>query len=77
VSKLKAIIDSAKRAGIDKSQPPPQMPDEAARQGIRAYHGSPHSFDKFSTSQIGTGEGAQAYGRGLYFAEREKTAEGL
>jgi hypothetical protein len=76
VSKLKAIIDSAKRAGVDKSQPPPQMPDEAARQGIRAYHGSPHSFDKFSTSQIGTGEGAQAYGRGLYFAEREKTAEG-
>jgi hypothetical protein len=76
VSKLKAIIDSAKRAGVDKSQPPPQMPDEAARQGIRAYHGSPHSFDKFSTSQIGTGEGAQAYGRGLYFAEREKTAKG-
>jgi hypothetical protein len=76
VSKLKAIIDSAKRAGIDKSQPPRQMPDEAARQGIRAYHGSPHSFDKFSTSQIGTGEGAQAYGRGLYFAEREKTAKG-
>jgi hypothetical protein len=76
VSKLKAIIDSAKRAGIDKPQPPPQMPDEAARQGIRAYHGSPHSFDKFSTSQIGTGEGAQAYGRGLYFAEREKTAKG-
>jgi hypothetical protein len=35
VSKLKAIIDSAKRAGVDKSQPPPQMPDEAARQAIR------------------------------------------
>jgi hypothetical protein len=76
VSKLKAIIDSAKRAGVDKSQPPPQMPDEAARQGIRAYHGSPHSFDKFSTSQIGTGEGAQAYGRGLYFAEAENVAKG-
>ena len=44
--------------------------------GIRAYHGSPYSFDEFSTSQIGTGEGAQAYGRGLYFAEREKTAKG-
>jgi hypothetical protein len=29
-SKLKAIIDSAKRAGVDKSQPPPQMPDEAS-----------------------------------------------
>ena len=43
--------------------------------GIRAYHGSPYSFDEFSTSQIGTGEGAQAYGRGLYFADREKTAK--
>jgi hypothetical protein len=30
VSKLKAIIDSAKRAGVDKSQPPRQMPDEAS-----------------------------------------------
>ena len=49
--------------------------DTVAAEGIRAYHGSPYSFDEFSTSQIGTGEGAQAYGRGLYFAEREKTAE--
>ena len=38
-------------------------------QGIRAYHGSPHDFDKFDLSKIGTGEGAQAYGHGLYFAE--------
>lgn len=28
----------------------------------------------FDSSKIGTGEGAQAYGRGLYFAEREGTA---
>jgi hypothetical protein len=46
------------------------------RQGIKAYHGSPYSFDRFSTEQIGTGEGAQAYGRGLYFAGNEKVAEG-
>ncbi len=46
------------------------------RQGIKAYHGSPHSFDRFSTEQIGTGEGAQAYGQGLYFAGNEKVAEG-
>ena len=31
---------------------------------IRAYHGSPHSFNKFDPSKIGTGEGAQAYGHG-------------
>jgi hypothetical protein len=43
---------------------------------IRAYHGSPHSFDKFDLSKIGTGEGAQAYGHGLYFAENEGVAKG-
>jgi hypothetical protein len=42
--------------------------------GIRAYHGSPHDFDKFDLSKIGTGEGAQAYGHGLYFAENEGVA---
>jgi hypothetical protein len=36
---------------------------------IRAYHSSPHDFDRFDLSKIGTGEGAQAYGHGLYFAE--------
>jgi hypothetical protein len=109
VSKLKAIIDSGIRSGIDKSQPPRQMPDEAARQGIRAYHGSPYNFPpvrelempdgavvyqsmddavpegarvikehplgRFDMSKIGTGEGAQAYSRGLYFAEREATGQ--
>jgi hypothetical protein len=43
--------------------------------GIRAFHGSPHDFDKFSLSKIGTGEGAQAYGHGLYFAENEGVAK--
>ena len=41
---------------------------------IRAYHGSPHSFDAFDASKIGTGEGAQAYGHGLYFAGNERVA---
>lgn len=44
-------------------------------QGIIAYHGSPHSFDRFDISKIGTGEGAQAYGHGLYFAEAEPVAQ--
>jgi len=43
--------------------------------GITAYHGSPHDFDQFDTSKIGTGEGAQAYGHGLYFAEHEPIAQ--
>ncbi len=53
------------------------IPAEAnsLRMGIKAYHGSPHSFDKFSMDKIGTGEGAQAYGHGLYFAESEGVAK--
>ena len=48
---------------------------EEGTKRIKAYHGSPHDFDKFSTENIGTGEGLQNYGKGLYFAEREGTAE--
>jgi hypothetical protein len=43
--------------------------------GIKAYHGSPHDFDRFDLSKIGTGEGAQAYGHGLYFADKEAVAK--
>ncbi|MBV4202000.1 hypothetical protein KSY93_12300, partial [Akkermansia muciniphila] len=39
---------------------------------IAALHASPHSFRKFSTDFMGKGEGAQAYGWGLYFAESPK-----
>jgi hypothetical protein len=52
---------------------------EAARSELarlKAYHGSPHSFDQFDLSKIGTGEGAQAYGHGLYFADNEAVAKG-
>ena len=40
-----------------------------------AFHGSPYKFDKFDLSKIGTGEGAQTFGHGLYFAENPETAE--
>jgi hypothetical protein len=42
---------------------------------IRAFHGTPHSFDKFDSSKIGSGEGAQAYGHGIYTAESEGVAK--
>ena len=41
---------------------------------IKAYHGSPHRFDRFDMGKIGTGEGAQAYGHGLYMAESPDVA---
>ena len=40
-----------------------------------AFHGSPHDFERFSTGKIGTGEGAQAYGHGLYFSGSKEVAE--
>ncbi|HTP30257.1 MAG TPA: hypothetical protein VMK12_31945 [Anaeromyxobacteraceae bacterium] len=40
-----------------------------------AFHGSPHDFDAFSLHHVGTGEGGQAYGWGLYFAGRKEVAE--
>lgn len=42
--------------------------------GKTVYHGSPHMFSKFDMSKIGTGEGAQAWGHGLYFADVEDVA---
>lgn len=44
-------------------------PDGDVTMSVRALHASPHSFRKFSTDYMGQGEGAQAYGWGLYFAE--------
>ena len=43
--------------------------------GAIVWHGSPHKFDKFDASKIGTGEGAQAYGHGLYLAESPDVAK--
>ncbi len=37
---------------------------------IDALHASPHLFPKFDTAFMGSGEGAQVYGWGLYFATR-------
>ena len=44
-------------------------PDGDVTMSVRALHASPYSFRKFSTDFMGKGEGAQAYGWGLYFAE--------
>jgi hypothetical protein len=41
---------------------------------IKVFHGSPHVFNKADSSKIGTGEGAQAYGHGLYWAENKDVA---
>ena len=43
--------------------------------GIIAFHGSGADFDEFRLEMVGTGEGAQAYGYGLYFTDSEDIAK--
>jgi hypothetical protein len=64
----KGLLAAQENAAI-----PRQMHPEM---GAIVYHGSPHTFDKFDASKIGTGEGAQAYGHGLYFADNPQIASG-
>ncbi|WP_290494523.1 LPD23 domain-containing protein [Hyphomonas sp. UBA4494] len=40
-----------------------------------AFHGTNKEFDRFSTEGMGSGEGAQAFGPGLYFTENPGIAD--
>nr|DAM43610.1 MAG TPA: crystallin beta/gamma motif-containing protein [Caudoviricetes sp.] len=40
-----------------------------------AWHGTPHDFREFLLEMIGTGEGAQTHGWGLYFAQNREVSE--
>lgn len=69
----KKATDPAQVAAAQKA-----LADYGSQAGMAAatvWHGSPHKFDKFDSSKIGTGEGAQAYGHGLYFAESPDVAK--
>ena len=51
------------------------MRQQGLMPNIVAYHGTPHEIKGgFDISKVGTGEGAQAYGHGMYFAENPKVA---
>jgi hypothetical protein len=65
----------AERGALGSAGAKMVQPAAEAQPGIRAYHGSPHDFNQFDTEKIGTGEGAQSYGHGLYFSEHPNTAE--
>jgi hypothetical protein len=58
------------KSGISEVVPPTDKAD-----GIFAFHGSGADFDKFKLSKIGTGEGAQVFGHGLYFTDSKDIAK--
>jgi len=66
---------------------PAQLLGDVSRGSVRpldVYHGTPHTLPptprnplgEFDASKIGTGEGAQAYGYGIYTAEAPAVAKG-
>lgn len=57
-----AAVDAFNRRDLDVFRQP-------------AFHGTGSRFDRFSTDFMGTGEGAQAFGWGLYFSSSRKIAE--
>jgi hypothetical protein len=67
VQKARDTVKYGKRGSSGKGDVPSVL--------MTAWHGSPHDHDKFDSSKIGTGEGAQAYGYGHYFAGAKDVAE--
>jgi len=77
VPTAKAVVAGSKALAPKVGE---MLGDYMQRSGLQAnliaHHGTPHRFDKFDSSKIGTGEGAQAFGHGLYFAESKNVAKG-
>lgn len=46
-----------------------------ALKGFRNWHGSPHKFDKFDFSKMGSGEGNQSFGWGGYSGDLREVGE--
>lgn len=79
---LQHIIEELDQRGID----PRDMTNEQIKDILKAdpeeapfyqsaFHGTPYHFDKFTLDHLGSGEGAQAFGWGLYFAGNKEIGE--
>jgi hypothetical protein len=74
-AKAPQIARGLLQAGENLRAPMPMNTATGGQAGAVVFHGSPHKFDKFDSSKIGTGEGSQAYGHGLYFADSKDVAK--
>ncbi len=79
LEELSYISDTLEQMGVDVSQMSNQeIKDILSNNKFlqTAYHGThAKNIEKFLTDYIGTGEGAQAYGYGLYFASDKGVAD--
>jgi len=82
---LDSAINSWNKTDFGTGQPNPNYRPEAIAEltqlmpnigGLTAWHGTPHKIQgAFDIAKVGTGEGAQAYGHGMYFAENPDVAK--
>lgn len=70
---LRYLAENGVRDTIGGMVPPGKV-GPGAQAGKIVFHGTPHDFDEFDSSKIGSGEGNQSYGHGLYFADNPDTA---
>jgi hypothetical protein len=70
-------IAAAANRGLENLAAPRTLntPGYGGQRGAIVWHGSPHKFEAFDASKIGTGSGTTAYGHGAYFAEHPNTAK--
>jgi hypothetical protein len=84
----KGNLDPTSDEGMNRAIGLAQMITEAPRgggagpgtvlgSGMRAYHASPHDFDAFDMSKVGTGIGHNYRGEGIYFTQQEPKAAAI
>jgi hypothetical protein len=52
-----------------------QLKKIVGEMSLSLKQGTPHTFDKYETSKVGTGEGSQWFGWGLYFTDNDGIAQ--
>jgi hypothetical protein len=72
-SEVNAILAMAHDQAVHGKQMSASV--KGLRYMMSLWHGSPHDFEKFLTTKMGTGEGAQVYGWGLYFSSAKDVAQ--
>ena len=68
------ITPATDAAAHPRSLPAGQLVQDAPAGHFMAFHGSPANFDAFDLAHLGTGEGTQVHGRGMYFAGDQDVA---
>jgi hypothetical protein len=72
---LSEFQQTQKLKGPQQMQLAQQLAEGYNPTGMTVWHGSPYKFKSFDASKIGSGEGAQSYGHGIYVAENPKVAK--